>query len=106
MVTQPLPWQPVSVLGNPFSEEIFPNIRSKPPLAQLEALSSHPIACYLGEETDVHLTTPSFQVVVESDKVSPQAPLLQAKQPQFPQTLPSQDLCSGPFTSFVAILWT
>ncbi|KAK4829415.1 hypothetical protein QYF61_003979 [Mycteria americana] len=54
---------------------IFPNIQSKPPLAQLEAVSSRPITCYLGEETDPHLTTTSFQGVVESDKVSPQ-PLL------------------------------
>ncbi|KAK4824235.1 hypothetical protein QYF61_012209 [Mycteria americana] len=45
--------------------------RSKPPVAQLEAISSHPITCYLGEETDPHLSTTSFQ----------------AKQPQFPQPL-------------------
>ncbi|KAK4832249.1 hypothetical protein QYF61_021601 [Mycteria americana] len=44
---------------------------SKPPLAQLEAISSHPITCYLGEETDPHLATTSFQ----------------AKQPQLPQPL-------------------
>ena len=57
------------MLDNPFGEEIFPNIQSKPPLAQPEAVSSHPIAFYLGEETDTHLATTSFQVVVESDKV-------------------------------------
>ncbi|KAK4816070.1 hypothetical protein QYF61_011294, partial [Mycteria americana] len=81
------PGQPVPVLDNPFTEEIFPNIQSKPPLAQLEAISSCPITCYLGKETDPHLSTTSFQVVVESDKVSPQPPFLQAKQPQFPQPL-------------------
>ncbi|KAK4831720.1 hypothetical protein QYF61_018772, partial [Mycteria americana] len=75
------------VLGHPFSKEIFPNIQSKPPLVQLEAISSRPIASYLGEETDPHLSTASFQVVVESDKVSPQPPFLQARQPQFPQPL-------------------
>ncbi|KAK4818986.1 hypothetical protein QYF61_022653 [Mycteria americana] len=79
--------QPVPMLGNPLGEEKFPNIQSKPPLAQLEAISSCPITCYLGEETDPHLSTTSFQVVVESDKVSPQPPFLQAKQPQFPQPL-------------------
>ncbi|KAK4817737.1 hypothetical protein QYF61_026537 [Mycteria americana] len=79
--------QPVPMLDNPFSEEKFPNIQSKPPLVQLEATSSCPITCYLGEETDPHLSTTSFQVVVESDKVSPQPPLLQAKQPQLPQPL-------------------
>ncbi|KAK4826468.1 LOW QUALITY PROTEIN: hypothetical protein QYF61_009195 [Mycteria americana] len=73
------------MLDNPFSEVKFPNIQSKPPLVQLEAISSHPITCYLGEETDPHLSTTSFQVVVESNKVSPQPPFLQAKQSQFPQ---------------------
>jgi len=42
----------------------------------------------LGQETNTYLTTASFQVVVESDKVSPQPPLLQTKQPQFPRLLP------------------
>ncbi|KAK4809529.1 hypothetical protein QYF61_015365 [Mycteria americana] len=46
------------------------------------------MACYLGEETDPHLSTPSFQAVVESDEVSPQPPFLQAEQPQVPQPLP------------------
>ncbi|KAK4826053.1 hypothetical protein QYF61_004168 [Mycteria americana] len=82
------PGQPVPMLDNPFSEEKFPNIQSKPPLAQLEAISSCPIPCYLGEETDPHLSTTSFQAVVESDEVSPQPPFLQAKQPQVPQPLP------------------
>ncbi|KAK4811045.1 hypothetical protein QYF61_015749 [Mycteria americana] len=63
--------KPVPMLDHPFSKEIFPNIQSKPPLAQLEAISSRPITCYLGEETDPHLSTTSFQ----------------AKQPQFPQPL-------------------
>ncbi|KAK4832796.1 hypothetical protein QYF61_025664 [Mycteria americana] len=65
------PGQPVPMLDNPFSKEIVPNIQSKPPLVQLEAISSCPITCYLGEETDPHLSTTSFQ----------------AKQPQFPQLL-------------------
>ncbi|KAK4808540.1 hypothetical protein QYF61_009843, partial [Mycteria americana] len=78
---------PVPMLDNPFSEEKFPNIQTKPPLAQLETISSCPITCYLGKETDTHLTATSFQVVVESDKVSPPPLLLQTKQPQFPQPL-------------------
>jgi len=57
------------MLHNPFREEIFPNIQSKLPLTQLEAIASHPIASYLGEETNTHLTTNSFQLVVESNKV-------------------------------------
>ncbi|KAK4828407.1 hypothetical protein QYF61_026161 [Mycteria americana] len=81
------PGQSVPMLDNPLGEEKFPNIQSKPPLAQLEAISSCPITCYLGEETDPHLSTTSFQVVVESDEVSPEPPFLQAKQSQLPQPL-------------------
>ena len=36
------PGQPVPMLDNPFREDIFPDIRSKPPLVQLEDVSSHP----------------------------------------------------------------
>ncbi|KAK4806900.1 hypothetical protein QYF61_012621 [Mycteria americana] len=57
------PGQPVPMLDNPFSEVKFPNIQSKPPLAQLEAISSPPITRYLGEETDPHLSTASFQTL-------------------------------------------
>jgi len=67
-----------------FSEETFPNTQSKSPLMQLEAISSHPIASYLGEEIIIYLTTTSFQVVVETNEVPPQPPLLQTKQPQLP----------------------
>jgi len=70
---------------------------------QLEALSSCPVASYLGEETSTCLTTASFQIVVESGKVSPQPSLLQTKQPQFLQSLllrlvlqtPHQPHCSS-----------
>ena len=34
------------------SEEIFPNTPSKPPLMPPEAIASHPITSYLGEETN------------------------------------------------------
>ncbi|KAK4817231.1 hypothetical protein QYF61_004142 [Mycteria americana] len=59
------PGQPVPMLDNPFSAVKFPNIQSKPPLEQLEAISS----------------------LEESDEVSPQPPFLQAKQSQLPQPL-------------------
>jgi len=52
-----------------FSKEFFPNIQSKPPLMQLEAIASCPTAGYLGEETNTCLTTTSFQVAVDSNKV-------------------------------------
>jgi len=59
------------VFDNFFSEETFPNTRHKLPMVQLEAISTCPIACYLGEEVDTHPTITFFQVVVESSKVSP-----------------------------------
>ena len=54
---------------------------------QLEAIASCPIASYLGEETNTFFTTTSFQVVVESNEVPLQPPLVQTKQPQFLQLL-------------------
>lgn len=50
---------------------------------QLEAISSS----YLEKEIKPCLTTSSCQAVVESNKVSPELPFFQAKQPQFPQPL-------------------
>ncbi|KAK4815156.1 hypothetical protein QYF61_017597 [Mycteria americana] len=55
------PGQPVPMLDHPFSEVKFPHIQSKPPLAQLEAISSRPITCYLGEETDPTSLQPPFR---------------------------------------------
>ena len=43
------------------------------------------VVMHLGDQP--HLSTTSFQGVVESDKVSPEPPLLQTKQAQFPQLL-------------------
>lgn len=42
------PWQPVPMLHYPFGEEICPNVQSKLSLAQLEAISTCHITCYLG----------------------------------------------------------
>ena len=67
------------MLDNTFSEEIFPNIQCKPSLTLHEAISFHPITSYQGEETNTHLVTTSFQVVLESNEVSPQPPFLQAE---------------------------
>ena len=75
-MNQPLPWVACS---NAFSEEIFLNIQSKPPLVQLEAIASCSSVSFLGEETNIHLFTTSFQVVVESNKISCEPPFLQAK---------------------------
>lgn len=58
------PGQSYPMLDNSFCEEFFLNIQSKPPLTQLEVISSLPDTCYLREENS-HLTTTSFQVVAE-----------------------------------------
>ncbi|KAK4826411.1 hypothetical protein QYF61_008944 [Mycteria americana] len=63
MVRQAVPLQPMEVHSGadihlqPMEDPTL----QQPPLAQLEAISSCPKACYLGEETDPHLATTSFQ---------------------------------------------
>lgn len=67
---------------HPFGEEIsILNIESIPLQAQLEAVSSNPVSCYLGEETNIHMATTSFQIVLDSDKVPSETPSLQIKHP-------------------------
>ncbi len=56
-----------------FKEEIFPNIQPEPPLVQLKASISHAVTSYLREVADPHLATSSFQRVVESGNVFPEA---------------------------------
>lgn len=56
MGAPPLPQAAVSVPDHPFSEEIFPNIQPKPTLMDLEAIFSHPVTCYLGEEPNPPLS--------------------------------------------------
>lgn len=57
----------------------FSNIQSKPCLEQFEDILSGPVTCCLGEDTDLQLTTTSFQVGGGSDKVSSGPPFLQTK---------------------------
>jgi len=74
------PRQPVTTPDCSSGEEIFRNIQPEHPLVQLEASPSHPIVSHMREDTDHHLTTASFQGVVETDKISPEPPLLRRKQ--------------------------
>lgn len=57
MVMPPLPW---AALDNAFGEEIFHNTPSKPLLAQRKAVSSCSVTWYVGEESDLHLSTASL----------------------------------------------
>ena len=46
MVIPLTPWQPIPMPDHSFGEEIFPNTQPEPPLAQYEAIPSHPIDSY------------------------------------------------------------
>jgi len=54
---------------------------------QIEATPSHLAAGYVGEEANFNPARTSFQVAVETYKVSPEPPLLRIKLPQFPQLI-------------------
>ena len=41
-----LPEEPIPVLNKPLCKEVFPHIQPKPPLAQLEAISPHPVTSH------------------------------------------------------------
>ena len=69
-----LPVQPIPAPGHSFGEEIVPNIQPERSLAQLKAIPSCPMANDMGEEANPHLTTASFQGVVEGYKISPEPP--------------------------------
>ena len=73
------------MLVHSFREAVFPNIQPEPPLEHLEAIPSCPMTIYTREEADPQLTTTSLQVVIESNKVSPEPPLLQTEQSQLLQ---------------------
>lgn len=40
--------------------EVFPNVQHESPLVQLETILSSPIASYMEEEANLHLTTTSY----------------------------------------------
>ena len=86
-VTQPPPQQPIPLPDRSFRGWVLLNIQPESPLVQLEAVRSCHITSYLREEADPHLTTISFQEVVEGNKISSELTLLWTKQSQFPQPL-------------------
>lgn len=60
------PWQLLPMTDHPSHEEILPNAQPEHPLAQPEVISSCSVTASLGEEDNLHLTTASFQVAVET----------------------------------------
>ncbi|NWS99530.1 KSR2 Kinase, partial [Mionectes macconnelli] len=109
MGTPPLPWAVVPGLNNPFHEGIFPDIQPKPPLLQLPLLLSL-VSWKQNLALPVWLPPPVRQL--QSQKVPPEPPFLQAEPPQLPQLLlllqPLPQLhslpctCSSPSVSFLS----
>jgi len=93
------PGQPVPMPDHSFSKEIFPNIKPKPPLTQPEAISSRPIAGYLGDQHPPHYTLLAGSCRERYGLPSASSRL------NSPSSLSysSQDLFSRPFTSRTAL---
>ena len=70
-MTQPPPWEPIPVFSNPFCKEVVPDIQTKLTLVQLEVISPRPVTCHQGEETSPTLAVSTFQILEESNNVSP-----------------------------------
>lgn len=92
---------PLGILFQWFVKKCFPNIWTNLVLVQLQAMSSHPVTCYLGQEANAHLATIFLQVVVGSGEVSPQSLVLQGKQFQLPLSL-----LIGLLLQIIHPLWT
>ena len=75
------------MLNNPLSKEVFPDIQPKLTLVPLKAISPLPVTFHQLEGTNPALAVSTFQILEESNKVSPQPPFPQTKQPQFLQSL-------------------
>jgi len=75
-----LPGEPIPVLNNPFSKDVFPDIQPKLTLMQLEAISPRPVTCQQWEETNPALAVSTFQILEESKKVCPHPPFPHTKQ--------------------------
>lgn len=63
-------------LGSPFQCLVTLSVKKLPLLSNLNTLSLSLCPLVLGEEIDLHLVTPSFQVAVESEEVSSEPPFL------------------------------
>lgn len=101
METPPLhfPRQTLPMLDHALCEEILPKSPIETSPGATGAIPLHLISCHLRKEANTLLAASSFQVVVESSKVSPQPAVLQTSQPQVPLVL-----FSCPFISSVVLL--
>lgn len=92
-----IPWAACSMPHHHFSEEVCPDIHSKPALAELEAAASHPSTCCLRRDRQpphCHLLSGA------TDEASPRPPAPDQAAPA-PSAAPHNSF-SSPFTSFIA----
>ncbi|TRZ22785.1 hypothetical protein HGM15179_004301 [Zosterops borbonicus] len=74
------PGEPVPVPNHPLGEKPFPDIESKPPLTQFQAIPLGPVTGYQGKEINVFPFSSPHEEVADCNEVSPQSSLLQAEQ--------------------------
>ena len=79
--------QPMPVHYHSFTEEIFPNTQPDPPVAQHEAITSHPVAV----TWEQRLVPTSLQPPIRELQGAMRSSLsfLQIEQPWLPQSLPT-----------------
>lgn len=94
----------VPVPDHPFCEDLFLNIQPKPPLALLEAISSHPIIDSWGTEPDSHLAaSSSLSGNCTEQEGSPLSLLSFRLNPLSYFSCFSQEECSTPFPCSIPI---
>lgn len=96
--------KPVTVFDCPHGNKMFPNVWSKPPLAQLCAIPSCP-ASVPREKRPAPPSSSPTEEVAESHEVASQPPFLQSGQPKCTQHVPSSPCTSfEPYTGCFQVL--
>lgn len=85
ILPQPKHDQALDSLFHASREEIFANIWSEHPWNKLKSFPLTLTFFNSGEEADSHLATAPCQGILESKKVTPDCPFLQAEPMQLPQ---------------------
>lgn len=87
----------------PFPDKILPDSKSKTPLAQPEAVALCTVSCHQRKQIHSLLAT-FFQVLVDSNKISPHSASFSQHYTTRSLSHSSQVLFSSSFTSFVVVL--
>ncbi|KAK4830703.1 hypothetical protein QYF61_012872 [Mycteria americana] len=75
----------VPVVSHPHSKKVFPDVHRQPPVFQFVPIASCPVTGHHQIQPGSVFSTPSLQVFIYIDKMSPQPSLLQAQQSQLSQ---------------------